>query len=66
MSAKSGDLIHADMHGAVVIPLDLARKVSDAAKLLARRESVIIGASKKKGFNFEKLARAIKDSADIH
>jgi len=66
MSAKSGDLIHADMHGAVVIPIDVARKIADAAKLLARREAVIIGASKKKGFSFEKLAQAMKDSADIH
>jgi hypothetical protein len=27
---------------------------------------VIIGASKKKGFSFETLARAMQDSADIH
>jgi regulator of RNase E activity RraA len=66
MSARSGDLIHADMHGAVVIPLDVARKVAEAARLLARREAVIISASKKKGFSFEKLAQAMKDSADIH
>ncbi|HEX2888237.1 RraA family protein [Vineibacter terrae] len=66
MSAQSGDLIHADMHGAVVVPLDAAKKVAGAAKLLARREAVIIGASKKKGFSFEKLAQAMKDSADIH
>ena len=66
MSAKSGDLIHADMHGAVVIPLDVAKKIGQAAKLLARREAVIIGASKKKGFSFETLAKALKQSADIH
>jgi regulator of RNase E activity RraA len=66
MSVRSGDLIHADMHGAVVIPLDVAGKIAEAAKLLARREAVIIGASKKKGFSFEKLAQAMKDSADIH
>lgn len=66
MSAQSGDLIHADMHGAVVIPIDVAKKIADAAKLLGRREAVIISASKKKGFSFEKLAKAMKDSADIH
>jgi regulator of RNase E activity RraA len=61
-----GDLIHADMHGAVVIPIDVAKKIADAAKLLGRREAVVIGASKKKGFNFEVLAKAMKTSADIH
>jgi hypothetical protein len=54
------------MHGAVVIPLDVAKKIGQAAKLLARREAVIIGASKKKGFSFETLAKALKQSADIH
>ncbi len=66
MAVKSGDLIHADMHGAVVIPLDVAKKIGDAVKLLTRREAVIIGASKKKGFSFETLAKAMQDSADIH
>jgi regulator of RNase E activity RraA len=66
MSVNPGDLIHADMHGAVVIPIDVAGKIAAAAKLLGRREAVIIGASKKKGFNFEVLARALKTSADIH
>ena len=66
MAVKSGDLIHADMHGAVVIPVDVAKQIGNAVKLLTRRESVIIGASKKKGFTFEKLAKAMQDSADIH
>jgi regulator of RNase E activity RraA len=66
MSVNSGDLIHADLHGAVVIPIDVAKKISAAAKLLARRETVIIGASKKRGFNFATLAKAMKDSAEIH
>jgi regulator of RNase E activity RraA len=66
MAVKSGDLVHADMHGAVVIPTDVAKQIANAVKLLTRREAVIIGASKKKGFSFETLARAMQDSADIH
>ena len=42
MAVKSGDLIHADMHGAVVIPVDVAKQISNAVKLLTRREAVII------------------------
>ena len=66
MSVKSGDLVHADMHGAVVIPFDVAKQIGAAVKLLTRKEAVIIGASKKKGFSFETLARALQDLADIH
>jgi hypothetical protein len=33
---------------------------------LVRREMVIIGAAKKKGFTAAKLAKAIAESEDIH
>lgn len=66
MSVASGDLIHADLHGAVVIPKEVARKIAAAATLIAKREAVLIGASKKKGFDYAKLARAIGEAAEIH
>jgi len=42
MLVKSGDLIHADKHGAVVIPDDVADKVVDASELCIRREAVML------------------------
>jgi regulator of RNase E activity RraA len=66
MAVKSGDLVHADRHGAVVIPHAVARKIAGACDLLARREAVLIEAAKKPGFTFEILAKAIADSAEIH
>jgi len=66
MSVRSGDLIHADMHGAVVIPLHAAGEIAKAVKLLTQREAVIIGASKRKGFNWQVLQEALKEAADIH
>ena len=33
---------------------------------LVRREAVLIGAAKKKGFSFAKLAKAIADADEIH
>jgi regulator of RNase E activity RraA len=42
MTVRSGDLVHADRHGAVVIPLDVAAKVPDAAELCGRRETPIL------------------------
>ena len=66
MSVRSGDLIHADMHGAVVIPHQAAGQIAKAVKLLSQREAVIIGASKRRGFNWHVLKNALEEAADIH
>lgn len=66
MAVASGDLIHADQHGAVVIPADVAAELPTIAEHLARKEAVIIEASCRPDFNFDRLARAMRDSADIH
>jgi regulator of RNase E activity RraA len=66
MTVQSGDLVHADRHGAVVIPHDVARKVAEAGALLARREAVILTAVKAKGFKLADLKKAIADADEIH
>ena len=66
MTVNSGDLIHADRHGAVVIPHAVARNVAEACNLLERREAVILEACRQPNFNVEVLGRAMADSADIH
>lgn len=66
MVVNSGDLIHADRHGAVVIPHGLERKVIEAATLIARREAVIIAAARQPGFTVEALKRAMGEAEDIH
>ncbi len=66
MRVLDGDLIHADMHGAVVIPLDVADKVPDAADAIARKERVIIDAAKEPGFNMARLRQAWGDAAEVH
>ena len=66
MRTRDGDLIHADQHGAVVIPHEVADKVPAAAALIARRERVLINAAQEPGFNFERLRKAMGDSSQIH
>ena len=66
MRVQSGDLIHADQHGAVVIPWDVAADVPAAAADIAKREAVIIGAAQEPGFNMERLRKAWGDAAEIH
>jgi regulator of RNase E activity RraA len=66
MAVRHGDLIHADRHGAVVVPHAVARKVEGAAGLLARREKVILDASRAPGFDAAALKRAIGEADEIH
>lgn len=66
MLVNSGDLVHADRHGAVVIPAGMADKVIAAAALIARREAVILNAAKQPGFTVEALKRAMGEADDIH
>ncbi len=66
MAVKHGDLIHADRHGAVVIPLEATPKLPEYIDLCIRREAVILFACKRPDFTIEVLKQAIGDSAEIH
>lgn len=66
MAVKHGDLIHADQHGAVVIPLDAAERLPDAIDLCTRKEAPILAAARTPGFNVEKLRAAFGTADDIH
>jgi regulator of RNase E activity RraA len=65
MEVRSGDLVHADRHGAVVIPHAAADKLAGALDLLTRQEQVIIEAAKHPDFTLEKLKNAIRKSVSI-
>jgi regulator of RNase E activity RraA len=64
MFVNSGDIVHADHHGAIVIPAELLEKLPAAIDLMARKEKVLLDAAKAPGFNIEKLraAMALSDS----
>jgi regulator of RNase E activity RraA len=66
MVVSPNDVIHADRHGAVVVPADVVKAIPEAATLLARREKVIVDASKKPGFSIEQLRKAFAESSQIH
>ncbi|MCK1726353.1 RraA family protein [Bradyrhizobium sp. 142] len=66
MTVRSGDLIHADRHGAIVIPIDLAEKLPDAAEVCGRREQPILEIARSADFSLEKLKEAVKRSGEIH
>lgn len=66
MTVRSGDLIHADRHGAVVVPFDIASKLPEAAELCGRRETPILEIARSGDFTLQKLKEALARSAEIH
>ena len=55
MRVEPGDWIHADRHGAVVVPESALAELAAAAEAVARRERVLIEASQKPGFDVARL-----------
>ena len=66
MEVKHNDLLHADRHGAVIIPAELSEKLPKAIELMISREKVILDACKREDFNYQVLRQAIMESAEIH
>ena len=60
MSVTPGDLVHADRHGALLIPVDVAPQLPDAARRVMKAESVLIEASKQPDFGIEKLEQLMR------
>jgi regulator of RNase E activity RraA len=59
MAVKSGDLIHADRHGAVVVPLNVIDGMPEALQKLTAKEAKIIDAAKK-NLGVEAIKAAMK------
>ena len=55
LKIKPNDVIHADRHGAVIIPRDALEILPKAIQFMKDKEEIIIKATKEKDFNFEKL-----------
>lgn len=66
MDVSPGDLIHADRHGAVVIPIEVSTEIPETAALISRKEAVVIGAAQQPGFSVKDLRKAFEDQDDIH
>lgn len=66
MEAAHDDLVHADRHGACIVPVEDAANVVEVADRIMRRERVIIDASQKPGFDIEDIKAAYASMAEIH
>jgi len=66
MNVAHGDVVHADFHGAVVVPADAVRKLPDAIALVGRREKVILDVCASPDFSPAKLRAAVQKAGEIH
>tara|TARA_B100000700_G_scaffold38736_1_gene38681 strand:+ start:652 stop:1359 length:708 start_codon:yes stop_codon:yes gene_type:complete len=66
MAVKPNDIIHADRHGAVVVPEECVKELPSAIDILTRREAIILEVARSPGFNVDILKKAMADSAEIH
>jgi regulator of RNase E activity RraA len=66
MLAAHDDVIHADFHGAVIVPADAVKRLPGAIELIARREKVILDVARAPDFNSAKMREALKRAGEIH
>jgi hypothetical protein len=66
MTTRHDDIIHADHHGAVIIPREALRSLPAAIDLGARREKVILDMARAPGFTIDHLREALSRADDIH
>ena len=66
LTVSTNDIVHADRHGAVMVPAAAVRKIPEAVDLISRREAKILKAAKAPGFDVEKLKEAMGVARDIH
>lgn len=59
-TVSPGDLIHADKHGAIIIPTDRVKDILEAATAVEKYERPIINLCKSAEFSIEKLEKLIK------
>ena len=58
LSIADGELVHADRHGAVVIPADYVPDIGAAIAKLLEVEQLVLGPARDEGFNIEKMETA--------
>lgn len=66
LRVREGDLVHADRHGAVIVPLEWVRALPDAAREVAAREARILAVARGTDCTADKLIGVFRDLDAIH
>jgi regulator of RNase E activity RraA len=57
LTVRTGDLIHADKHGVLVVPSDIAAKIPEAVATVCQREQLLLEHCQSPAFSLEELKR---------
>lgn len=60
LKVRAGDLLFADVHGVVSIPLEIADRLPEAASEIRKKDEAIIELCQSPEFSLQKLLRAVK------
>ena len=66
MAVRDNDLLHADRHGAVVIPAADAAELPRGIDIMVRRERLLLDAARRPGFSVDDIRKALDAADDIH
>jgi regulator of RNase E activity RraA len=66
LHVTDSDLLHADRHGAVLIPPDAVERLPAAIDLCIRREAPLLAAARGPGFSIAALRSAMAEADEIH
>ena len=66
MRVRNGDIVHADRHGAAVVPAHLVRAIPDAARAVAEREARILAVARGPDCTADKLIAVFGGLDKIH
>ncbi len=66
MRVLHDDVIHADTHGAVVVPAEAVARLPAAIDLVMRREKVILDLARAPGFSAAMMREALRRAGEIH
>lgn len=58
LTVSPGEFVHADRHGALVVPDDVLPEIAAAIEKLIKCEALILGPAREEGFSFEKFEQA--------
>jgi len=58
LSVRPGDLMHADRHGAVVVPPEVISHLESAIKKMQDTEHLVLGPAREPGFDFEDFEKS--------
>ena len=58
MRVAQGELVHADRHGALVVPTEVIPELKRAIETVIASEAIVLGPAREPGFDIEKLEEA--------